>query len=67
MLNNYDNYNNIISKWNEIVQKEYNTRHQWVGKMIEWELCQKFKFDNINKWYMHYLVAILENEMHKIL
>ena len=35
--------------------------------MIHWELCKKFKFDHANKWYMHYLESILENEMHKVL
>ena len=25
-------------------QKEYKTRHDWVGKVIHWELCKKFKF-----------------------
>ena len=33
--------------------KEYTTRHDWVGKVIHWELCKKSKFDHTNKWYMH--------------
>ena len=24
---------------------EYKTRHYWVGKVIHWEKCKKFKFD----------------------
>ena len=24
-----------------------------MGKVIYWELCQKFKFDHTNKWYTH--------------
>ena len=43
------------------------TRHDWVGKMIPWELCKKFKFDYTNKWYMHSLEPVLENEMQKLL
>ena len=35
--------------------------------VIHWELCKKFKFDHTNKWYMHNLESILENETHKIL
>ena len=38
----------------------------WVGKMILWELCKKFKFDHTNKWYMHNLTSVLENEAHKL-
>ena len=34
--------------------------------MIYWELCKKFKFDHTNKWSMHNLESILENEVHKI-
>ena len=25
--------------------KEYETRHDWVGKVTLWELCQKLKFE----------------------
>ena len=39
-------------------QKEYKTRHNWVGR---------FKFDHTNKWYIHNPESFLENEMHKIL
>ena len=49
------------------MQKEYKTRHEWMGKVIHWELCKKFKFDHTNKWYMHNLESVLENEMHKLL
>ena len=31
------------------------------------ELCKKFKFDRTNKWYMHNLEFVLENETHKLL
>ena len=29
--------------------------------------CKKFKFDHTNKWYMHNLEFVLENETHEIL
>ena len=40
--------------------KNYNN-NDWVGKVIHWELCKKFKFDYTNKWYMHFMESILEN------
>ena len=36
--------NHIISKCNKLVQKQYKTRHDRVGKGIHWELFPKFKF-----------------------
>ena len=44
--------NHIISEFSKLAQKEYKTRHDWVGKVIHWEMCKKFKFDHTNKWYM---------------
>ena len=41
--------NYIISECSKLVQKEYKTRHNWVGKVIHWEMCKKFKFDHRNK------------------
>ena len=40
------------------------TRHNWVGKVIHRELCKKFKFDHMNKWYMHNPESVLENEKY---
>ena len=53
--------NHIISKCNKLAQ-EYKTRHDWVGKVIHWEMCKKFKFDHMNKQYMHNPAAVLEND-----
>ena len=36
-----------------IEQNEYTMRHDWVGKVIQWEVCKKFRLDHTNKWYMH--------------
>ena len=49
------------------MQKEYKTWHDWVGKVIHWEMCKIFKFDHTNKWYMHNPAPILENDTHKLL
>ena len=62
-VNRDETVNHIISKW---AQKEYITRHDWVGKMIHWEMCKKFKFDHMNKWYMHNPASVLENDTHQL-
>ena len=51
-----------ISKWSILAQKEYKTKYNWVGKVIHRELYKKFKFDHMNKWYMHSPASVLENE-----
>ena len=55
----------IISECSKLVQKEYKTRHDWVGKVIHWERCKKLKFHHTNKWYMHNPAPVLENNTHK--
>ena len=45
--------NHIISECSKLEQKEYKTKHNWVSKVIHWEMCKKFKFDHTNKWYTH--------------
>ena len=59
--------NNIISECSKLTQKEYKTRHEWMEKVIPWELCTKYKVDHTDKWYMHNPKSTLENETHKIL
>ena len=59
--------NRIISECRKLTQKEYKTRNNWVGKVIHWELCKKFKFDYTNKWYMHNLTSVLESDIRKLL
>ena len=59
--------NHIISECSKLAQKEYKTRHDWVGKVILREMCKKFKFDHTNKWYMHNRASVLENDTHKLL
>ena len=59
--------NHIISECSKLAQKEYKARHDWVGKVIHWEMCKKFKFDLTKKWYMHNPAPVLENTTHKLL
>ena len=56
----------IISEYSKLTQKEYKTRHDWVGKVIQLELCKKFEFDHWNKLFMHNPESVLENETQKI-
>ena len=41
--------NHIISECSNLAQKECKARHDWVGKVIHWEMCRKFQFDHTNK------------------
>ena len=59
--------NHIISECSKLTQKEHKARHKWVGKVINWGMCKKFKFDHANKWYMHNPAPVLENDTHKLL
>ena len=59
--------NHIISECSKLAQREYKARHDWVGKVIHWEMCKKFQFDHTNKWYMHNPAPVLENDSHKLL
>ena len=57
--------NHIISEWSKFSPKEYKTRHDWLGKIIGWELCKTFNHTKI--WFMHNPPSILENETHNLL
>ena len=57
--------NHIISECSKLAAKEYKARHDWVGKVIHWEMCRKFQFDHANKWYMHNPPPFLENDSRK--
>ena len=54
----------IISECSKLAQEEYKIRNDWVGKLIHWKLCKKFKIYHTNKWYMHNPESVLENGMH---
>ena len=42
--NRDETVNGIISEYCKLAQKEYKTVHDWVGKVIHWELCKRLKF-----------------------
>ena len=56
----------ILREYSKLSQKEYKRRHDWLGKVIHWELYKRLIFDYANKWYMHKSESMLENETHKI-
>ena len=58
---------NHINDYSKLAQKEYKTKQDWVGKVIHWEMCKKFKYDHTNKWYMLNTSPVLENDAHKLL
>ena len=64
--NRDETINHIISECSKLTQTEYKTRDDWVGKVIYREMYKKFKFDHLNKSYLHYPAAVLENNIHKL-
>ena len=59
--------NRMISECSKLAQKEYKARNDWVGQVIHWEMWEKFKFDHVNKRYMHNPAPVIENDTHKLL
>ena len=55
-----------VIEYCKLSQKQHNTRHDRVGKVIHWEMCKRMKFDHTTK-YMHKPESILENDTRKIL
>ena len=49
------------------IKKKYKNRHNFVGKVIHFELCKRLNFDYTAEWYIHKPESVLENEIHKIL
>ena len=47
--------------------KEHKTKHDWVAKGIDKELCKNLRSDYSIKWYMHKLGSLQENETINIL
>ena len=38
-----------------------------MGKVIHLEMWKTFKFNHANKWYMHILTSLIENDSQKLL
>ena len=65
--NRNETINHVISDCSKLTQKEYKTMHDWVDKVIYWELCKELKFDQMNKWYMHNTESVQDNETQRFL
>ena len=50
-----------------MAQKKYKSRHDWVGKVIHWELCKELRFDHTDKGNTQKPDSVLENATHKII
>ena len=61
-----DTVNLIISQCSKLAKKKYQSRHDWLGKVIHWKFCKKLKYHYPNKLYMHKPESVFENETHKI-
>ena len=62
-----DKIAHYISEYSKVTHKKYKSRHDWMGKMIHWELRKRLEFDVAFKWNMYKPGSILENKTHKIL
>ena len=58
--------NHIISECSKLEQ-DYEARHDWVSKVVHWEMCRKFQFDHANKWSTQNPAPVRENDSHKLL
>ena len=58
--------NHIISECSKLVQKENETKHNWMEKVIHWELCKRLKFDLSTELCIHKPESNLEIEKPKI-
>ena len=45
----------------KLAEKVYDSRYEWVGKVIHWELCERVKSEHTDKQYMLKPESVLEN------
>ena len=58
----------VVAECKMLAQKQYRLwRHDRVGVVIHWVMCQRFGFPAGNNWYDHTPDRVLENEVVKIL
>ena len=55
-----------MSGCSKVAQKDYKTRHDWVGKLTHCKLYKKLKLEYSNKSYIHNPESIQENETDKL-
>ena len=52
----------IVSECSNLAQKEYKHIHDWVRKVIHWEVCKRLSFDHTTKRYMHKPESVLKKK-----
>ena len=62
-----ESINHIVSGCSKLAQKEYERRHNNLGKIVHWKLARKCNFEAGDKWCEHEPESVLENEDYKIL
>ena len=55
-----------MSEARKLEQREYKIRYDWIGKVINCELCKKVKPSHTTKSYMNKPKSVLENITNKI-
>ena len=62
-----ESIDHIVSGCSKLSQKQYQRRHDNLGKIVHWKLARKCNFEAGDKWYEHEPESVLENEDYKIL
>ena len=57
----------MICGFGKLTQKEYQTKNDWVRKVIKRELCKRLKSEHANKLDIHKPESILENYMYELI
>ena len=57
----------LVSRYENLAQKDYKKRHDKLGLHIHWLLCCKYDIECSKNWYEHKTKSIEENEKTKIL
>ena len=59
--------NHLISECSKMAQREYERRHDWVGRRVHWDVSKKYGIVVNDKWYQHEPGSVIENDKSKIL
>lgn len=58
----------IVTECKKLAQREYKMwRHDKIGQVIHWKLCQKYNIPCKDKWYDHDPEGVIENDQVKVL
>ena len=57
----------IVSEFGKLAQKEYNRRHDSIGRYVLWQFFKKLGLNMAKLWYDHVPESVVENENFKIL